>query len=102
MTLIKFKRPEHKDPEVELVARLIDRAESEGTVQSEEPDNSSIIGLQEGFMVAFMNEDNGCEGLAYKKHKGREIELRTGLCKTRDEAGRRLFKYIRSFNKGYN
>ena len=99
MTLIKFKRPEYKDPDLELVARLIDRAESEGTVNSVIPEDKSIMGMHEGFMVTFLNDDKGSEGLAYRKHKGQDFELKTGLCKTRDEAGYKLFKLIRTFNK---
>ena len=98
MTLIKWKRPEYKDPDLELVARLIDRAESEGTVNAPERDSKSIIGKHEGFLVTFMEDDKGFEGLAYRRENGKDIELRSGICKTRDEAGYRLFKYIRTFN----
>jgi hypothetical protein len=98
LTLIKFKRPQHKDPELELVARLLDRAESEGTVNSEIPEGKSIVGMHEGFMVTFMEDDKGHEGLAYREHKGKDFNLKTGICKTRDEAGYRLFKLIRIFN----
>ena len=98
MTLIKFKRPEYKDPDLELVARLIDRAENEGTVNAPVRENESIIGKHEGFLVTFMEDDKGFEGLAYREHKGKPLELKTGICKTRDEAGYRLFKLIRIFN----
>jgi hypothetical protein len=99
LTLIKFKRPEYKDAELELVARLLDRAESEGTVNSVIPENKSILGLQDGFIVTFMEDDNGYEGLAYKQERGKDVELKTGRCKTRNEAGYKLFSYIRAWNK---
>lgn len=98
MTLIKWKRSEYKDPELELVARLMDRARSEGTVNAETPEGKSVLGLQDGFMVTFLEDDKGFEGLAYKQHKGADFQLKTGICKTRDEAGWRLFKLIRTFN----
>lgn len=99
LTLIKFKREQHKDPDVELVARLIDRAESEGTVSAEETDNQYIMGMQEGFIVTFHEDEKGWQGLAYKQHRGKDVELKTPICKTRDEAGYRLYKYIRAFNR---
>lgn len=99
MTLIKWKRPEWKDPELELVARLLDRAENEGTVSSVIPEGKSIVGMQEGFLVTFTEDDKGSEGLAYKQERGKDVELKTGLCKTRDEAGFKLYKYIRAWNK---
>jgi hypothetical protein len=97
MTLIKWKRPEWKDPELELTARLLDRLENEGTVSSPDPEKS-LIGLQEGFLVTFMEDDHGHEGIAYKQESGKDVELKTGLCKTRGEAGFRLYKYIRAWN----
>ena len=99
MTLIKFKRPEWKDPELELVARLLDRAENEGTISSPEPEGKSIVGMQDGFLVTFMEDERGHEGLAYKKERGKDVELKTGRCKTRDEAGYKLFRYIKAWNK---
>ena len=98
MTLVKWKRPEWKDPELELVARLLDRAENEGTINSVIPENKSLIGMQEGFLVTFMEVDGGHAGLAYKQEMGKDVELKTGKCKTRDEAGYRLAKYIRAWN----
>ena len=98
MTLIKFKRPEYKDPDLELVARLIDRAEDEGCVNAVIPENKSILGLQDGFLITFIEEDKGYEGLAYRQYKGKDFELKTGICKDRDEVGYRLFKLIRIFN----
>ena len=99
MTLIKFKREQYKDPDVELVARLMDRARDEGTVNAVETGSQSIMGLHEGFIVTFMEDDKGHEALAYKQERGRDVELRSGICKTRDEAGFKLFKYIRAWNK---
>ena len=49
--------------------------------------------------ACFLEEDKGYEGLAYKQEQGRDVELKTGICKTRDEAGYKLFKYIRAWNK---
>ena len=46
-----------------------------------------------------MEDDKGYEGLAYKQENGKDVELKTGICKTRDEAGYRLYKYIRAFNR---
>ena len=97
--IFKFKRPEYKDPEIELVARLMDRARSEGTVNAVETGSSSILGMQEGFIVTFMEDDKGFEGLAYKQENDKDVTLKTGICKTRDEAGYKLYKYIRSWNK---
>lgn len=98
MTLIKWKRPQWDDPEVELTARLLDRLENEGTISSPEPEGKSIVGMQEGFLVTFMEDDKGHEGLAYKQENGKDVELKTGRCKTRNEAGYKLMKYIRMFN----
>ena len=97
--LIKFKRPEYKDPDLELVARLMDRARSEGTVNSPVKDNLSVIGMQDGFMVTFLEDDYGFTGLAYRKHGRRDFELKTSPKKTRDEAGYELYRLIRTFNK---
>ena len=96
--IVKWKRPEWKDPELELVARLLDRAENEGTISSPQPEGKSILGMQDGFIVTFMEDDKGHEGLAYREHLGKDFQLKTGICKTRDEAGWRLFKLIRAFN----
>ena len=97
--LIKVKRSQYKDPDVELVARLLDRARSEGTVNSVVNENKSVIGMHEGFYITFLEEDDGFTGLAYRKQNGRDFNLKTGVCKSRDEAGRKIFKYIRAFNK---
>jgi hypothetical protein len=99
LTLIKVKRSEYKNPETELVARLVDRAENEGSVSTEETDIKYLMGLQEGFIVSFHEDDKGWTGLGYKKHQGKEVELKTPICKTRHEAGHRLMKYIRAFNR---
>lgn len=98
LMLVKWKRPEWKDPELELTARLLDRLGNEGTISSPEPENKSLIGMQEGFLVTFMGEDGKHEGLAYKQEMGKDVELKTGKCKTRDEAGYKLAKYIRAWN----
>ena len=96
--LIKNKRPEYKNPETELVARLIDRAESEGIVTSDQPEFKSVMGLQEGFIVSFLEDGTGWSGLAFKRHRGKDVELKAEGYKSRGEAGKALFRYIRAFN----
>ena len=101
--LIKFKRSEHKDPELELVARLIDRKESEGTVSSVVPsegvlsDEPVLTHMENGWICSFMEEDGKFKGLAYKEINGKEFNMdKLPWCPTRKEAAKMLYNIVRA------
>lgn len=94
--LIKFKRSEYKNPETELVARLIDRKESEGTVSSAVPE-PVLTHMENGWICSFMEEDGKFKGLAYKEVNGKEFYMdKLPWCPTRKEAAKMLYNIVRA------
>ncbi len=103
MTLIKFKRSEHKNPETEIVARLIDRAESEGSVSSPSPEIWTKPVMINGFLCRVEKFDDKWQGLAYKQVPDRknggwmDVNIdKLPLCPTREDAERILYTVVRS------
>ncbi len=93
--LIKKKRSEHKNAETELVARLLDRVESEDTVSSPTSEIWSRPVMVNGFICRVEKFEEGWQGLAYKKVLGREIQIdRLPMCETREGAERMLYKVV--------
>ena len=99
MTLIKFKRTPHKNPETEMVARLLDRVESEGTVSSPGAEIWTKPKMVNGFMCSVEKFEDGWQGLAYKKVNGKEIQIdKLPQCPTREAAERMLYAVVNAGN----
>ena len=97
--LIKKKREQHKNPEVELVARLLDRVDSEGSVSSPTPELWTAPKMVNGFLCQVEKFEDGWQGLAIKytgPGKGFEMD-KLSIWATREEADRELHKMVRAW-----
>ena len=98
MSLIKFKRSEHKDPETELVARLLDRVESEGTISSPGSSIWTKPVMVNGFLCQVEKFEGGWQGIAYKKVGDKDINIdKLPQCPTREDAERMLYTIARAY-----
>ena len=98
MTLIKFKRERHKDPETEIVARLLDRVESEGSVSSPGSEIWAKPVMVNGFLCSVEKFEDKWQGLAYKKDGAKEVQIdKLPQCPTREAAERMLYAVVRAY-----
>ena len=95
--LIKKKRSEHKDPKTELVARLLDRADSEGTVSSKGSELWTRPVMVNGFLCKVEKFEDTWQGLAFKKIGSKEIHIdKLPAMPTREGAERALYRVVNS------
>ena len=87
-------------PEQQLVKDFFERYREEGIIGS---DTGGLIGINKGFVVSFEKFDTSegtfYQGYAYKKHKGRDVWIETGLYKSLEEVNRDIHTYVEAFHK---
>jgi hypothetical protein len=102
--LIKKKREPHKDLKTELVARLLDRAESEGVISSPSSELWTAPKMVNGFLCRVEKFNEGWQGLAYKKVPDKknggfkEVQIdKLPMFSTRERAERALYKVVNGY-----
>lgn len=80
-----------------LVADFFDRLQDEQIITSET--SQTLMAQSEGFMISFIEEDGKYQGLAYKKERGKDVQIITPKAPTRTDADRMLHQFIKAYNK---
>lgn len=80
-----------------LVADFFDRLQDEQIITSET--SQTLMAQSEGFMISFIEEDGKYQGLAYKKERGKDVQIITPKAPTRGDADRMLHQFIKAYNK---
>lgn len=84
-------------PKQRLISDFFERLKEEEILTSET--NQTIMGMSDGFMISFLEEDGKWRGLAYKKERGNDVQIITPKAPTRQDADKMLHTFIKAYNK---